>query len=236
MTISIRIIMTLSNSWKELLDIELQKEYYQNLSSFIINEYNTKTVFPAYNSIYRAFDLIEPKDVKVVIIGQDPYHGKDQANGLAFSVHRGCKIPPSLRNIYKELQDDIGCEIPDHGNLEKWAREGVLLINSVLTVLESQANSHKEKGWEIFTDHVITALSKNYMHIVFVLWGNPSQKKSVLIDVSKHLIIKSAHPSPLSAFRGFFGSKPFSQANCYLEQHGRGVVDWCITPLQQTLL
>lgn len=228
--------MTLSNSWKELLDTELQKEYYQNLSSFIINEYNTKTVFPPFDTIYRAFDLIEPEDVKVVIIGQDPYHGRDQANGLAFSVHRGCKIPPSLRNIYKELQDDIGCEIPDHGNLENWAREGVLLINSVLTVLESQANSHKEKGWEIFTDHVISTLSKNYTHIVFVLWGKPSQKKSVLIDASKHLIIKSAHPSPLSAFRGFFGSKPFSQSNEYLKQYCRGSIDWCITPLQQTLL
>ena len=228
--------MTLSNSWKELLDTELQKEYYQNLSSFIMNEYNTKTVFPPLNTIYRAFDLIKPEDVKVVIIGQDPYHGRDQANGLAFSVHRGCKIPPSLRNIYQELHDDLGCEIPDHGNLEKWAREGVLLINSVLSVLESQAYSHKGKGWEIFTDQVIQTLSEKYSHIVFVLWGNPSQKKSVLIDESKHLVIRSAHPSPLSAFRGFFGSKPFSQANSYLEQHGRGKIDWCITPLQQTLL
>jgi uracil-DNA glycosylase len=228
--------MTLSNSWKELLDTELQKEYYQNLSSFITNEYNTKTVFPPYNSIYRAFELIEPKDVKVVIIGQDPYHGRDQANGLAFSVAKGCKIPPSLRNIYKELHDDIGCEIPDHGNLEKWAGEGVLLINSVLTVIESQAHSHKNHGWEIFTDAVIKILSEKYSHIVFVLWGAPSQKKSILIDTSKHCIIRSTHPSPLSAFRGFFGSKPFSQANKYLKQYGRGEVDWCITPLQQTLL
>ncbi|MCD6258382.1 MAG: uracil-DNA glycosylase [Helicobacteraceae bacterium] len=228
--------MTLSNSWKELLHTELQKEYYQNLSHSITNEYNIKTVFPPYNDIYRAFDLIEPEDVKVVIIGQDPYHGRGQANGLAFSVARGCKIPPSLRNIYKELHDDIGCEIPDHGNLEKWAREGVLLINSVLSVLESQANSHKEKGWEIFTDSVIRILSERFNHIVFVLWGNPSQKKSALIDETKHCILRSAHPSPLSAFRGFFGSKPFSQANNYLEQCGRGKIDWCITPLQQTLL
>lgn len=228
--------MTLNNSWKQLLEDELQKQYYQDLLAFIEIEYKTKTVFPPYDKIFRAFNLINPNDIKVVIIGQDPYHGDNQANGLAFSVYKGCKIPPSLRNIYKELHEDIGCEIPDHGNLQEWANEGVLLINSVLTVRQSEAYSHKNKGWEIFTDTVIKILSEKFTHIVFVLWGASSQKKSVLIDTSKHCIVQSAHPSPLSAFRGFFGSKPFSQANEYLKKNNRQEVHWCITPLQQTLL
>lgn len=220
--------MLLADNWSNFLSKELKSEYFLKLKDIVENEYNEKTIFPEYKNIFRAFNLIYYKDVKVVIIGQDPYHGENQANGLAFSVYEECKLPPSLRNIFKELVDDMGCKVPTCGNLEKWAKEGVLLINSVLTVEQSKANSHKGLGWEIFTNNVIEKLSNECENIVFILWGNPSQKKEKLIDQSKHFIIKSAHPSPLSAYRGFFGSKPFSKSNEYLATCNRGTIDWCL--------
>jgi uracil-DNA glycosylase len=207
----------------------MQKEYFTKLQNFVESEYKTKTIFPSYENIFRAFNLIEPQNVKVVIIGQDPYHGEGQANGLAFSVCDECKIPPSLKNIFKELVDDVKCESPKYGNLTSWANDGVLLINSVLTVEQAKANSHKGKGWETFTNAVIEKLSSEYENIVFVLWGAPSQKKESLIDETKHLVLKAPHPSPLSSYRGFFGSKPFSRANEYLKTHNKKEISWCLT-------
>jgi len=227
--------MFLNNEWSSLLDDEIQSAYFKKLQVFIDNEYKTKIVYPKYENIFRAFNLISPKEVKVVIIGQDPYHGINQANGLAFSVCNECKIPPSLKNIFKELMDDMKCNTPINGNLTKWSKEGVLLINSVLTVLQSQANSHKNMGWETFTDSVIKKLSLECENIVFILWGSPSQKKESFIDTTKHFVLKAPHPSPLSSYRGFFGSKPFSQANEYLKSNNRGEIDWCLTS-QKTLL
>lgn len=220
--------MKLNREWSLFLDEDIKSDYFIKLHQYILTEYKTKTIFPKYENIFRAFNLLLPSEVKVVIIGQDPYHGLNQANGLAFSVCDECKIPPSLKNIFKELVDDIGCSYPACGNLTKWAKEGVLLINSVLTVEQSKANSHKNIGWEIFTDNVIKKLSFEYENIVFILWGNPSQKKSILIDESKHLILKAPHPSPLSSYRGFFGSKPFSQTNSYLLACGKKEIDWCL--------
>ena len=227
--------MNLNNDWTIFLSEELNKDYFIELQNFIENEYKTETIFPLYDNIFRAFNLLPLSEVKVVIIGQDPYHGLNQANGLAFSVSSKAKIPPSLKNIYKELVDDIGCEYPANGNLEKWAKEGVLLINTVLTVRESQANSHKNMGWERFTDVVISKLANKFEHIVFILWGSPAHKKENLIDESKHLIIKSFHPSPLSAYRGFFGSKPFSKTNRYLVSNSLEPIDWCLSA-ERTLL
>jgi len=220
--------MLLNNEWTSFLENEMHLDYFIKLQQYIENEYKLKTVFPKYKNIFRAFNLILPDEVKVVIIGQDPYHGANQANGLAFSVSSECKIPPSLNNIFKELVDDLDCDVPANGELDKWSEQGVLLINSVLTVLEGEANSHKNIGWEIFTDSVIKKLSKNFENLVFILWGNPSQKKSVLVDESKHLILKSPHPSPLSSYRGFFGSKPFSKSNNYLREHNKKEIDWCL--------
>jgi uracil-DNA glycosylase len=227
--------MILNTQWKTFLHDELQKEYFLQLKQFIEFEYNSKTVFPQYDDIFRAFSFMDPHEVKVVIIGQDPYHGLNQANGLAFSVCNRCKIPPSLRNIYKELVDDLGCNTPANGDLTQWAKQGVLMFNTVFTVLEAKPNSHKGKGWEYFSDAIIQKLSQTQEHIVFILWGAPSQKKISLIDQSKHLVIHSAHPSPLSAYRGFFGSKPFSHANEYLQMHNKTIIDWCLNS-QQTLL
>jgi len=221
--------MKLNGAWATLLDDEFKKDYFKKLESFVEDEYRRKTIFPKYENIFRAFDLVRPDEVKVVIIGQDPYHGANQANGLAFSVCDECKIPPSLKNIFIELVDDIGCKAPKNGNLTKWAEEGVLLINSVLSVVESHANSHKNVGWEIFTDSVIKTLSSEQENIVFILWGNPSQKKASLIDETKHLILKAPHPSPLSSYRGFFGSKPFSKANKYLLTCRNTKIDWCLS-------
>jgi uracil-DNA glycosylase len=227
--------MQLKEEWRELLAQEFQKDYYKNLEKFIEYEYKTKTVFPKYEDIFRAFDLLTPEKVRVLILGQDPYHGANQANGLAFSVNSRSKIPPSLRNIYKELVDDIGCKTPANGNLTPWAKQGVLLFNTVFSVLEGSANSHKEKGWEILSDSIIEKLSQTQEHIVFILWGAASQKKASLIDETKHLILSSAHPSPLSAYRGFFGSKPFSKANEYLQSNNLKAIEWCL-PSQETLL
>ena len=227
--------MLLNGDWNSFLSDELNSDYFIKLQQFIDNEYKTKTIFPDYKNIFRAFNLLSPSKVKVVIIGQDPYHGLNQANGLAFSVCNRCKTPPSLKNIFKELVDDIGCETPANGDLTPWAEQGVLLMNSIFTVVESQANSHKSIGWEIFTDSVIHKLSQTQENVVFILWGAYSQKKATLIDESKHLILKAPHPSPLSSYRGFFGSKPFSQSNEYLKLHSKKEIEWCLTP-QQTLL
>ena len=227
--------MKLNKQWKTLLSSEFEKEYFKNLQNFIENEYARKKVFPEYENIFRAFNLLSPDKVQVVIIGQDPYHAFNQANGLAFSVSKGIKVPPSLRNIYKELVDDLGCKEPLDGDLSLWATQGVLLFNTVFTVLEAKPNSHKARGWENFSDAVIKILSDKFENIVFILWGAPSQKKESLIDETKHLVLKSAHPSPLSAYRGFLGSKPFSKTNQYLLEHKLNTVDWCL-PSQQTLL
>ena len=227
--------MTLNNDWSLFLDTEFQKDYYINLLSFIKNEYKNKTIYPKEKDIFRAFNLLSPTKVKVVIIGQDPYHGPNQANGLAFSVTSNVKVPPSLKNIYKELVDDTNCGIPINGNLTSWAEQGVLLINSVMTVEKAAAHSHKNKGWEVFTDSVIRKLSSEYEKLVFILWGGPSQKKEQLIDISKHLVLKAPHPSPLSSYRGFFGSKPFSKTNDYLNIHNKKKINWCLSS-QQTLL
>ena len=227
--------MQINKEWFSLLQEEMTSDYFSKLNEFILNEYKTKIIYPKYENIFRAFNLLSPSKVKVVIIGQDPYHGENQANGLAFSVCDKCKIPPSLKNIFIELVDDIGCGYPLNGNLTKWAEEGVLLINTVLTVEQAKANSHKGIGWEKFTDSIIKKISLKYENVIFILWGNPSQKKASLIDESKHFIIKSPHPSPLSAYRGFFGSKPFSQTNNYLLENGKAKIDWCLSA-QQTLL
>ena len=227
--------MFLNDDWNSFLQDELEKEYFINLKNFLDNEYKTKVIFPTKENIFRAFNLLELDKVKVVIIGQDPYHGLNQANGLAFSVTLKSKIPPSLKNIYKELVDDIGCDYPANGDLSKWAEQGVLLINSVFTVVQSEANSHKNRGWEIFTNAVIKKLAQEYENIVFVLWGSAAQKKTVLIDETKHLIVSSVHPSPLSSYRGFFGSKPFSKVNSYLEKKRIEKIEWCLTS-QQTLM
>jgi len=227
--------MTLNDDWTLFLEEELTKDYFLQLQEFVKNEYSSKNIYPEYKNIFRAFNLLAVNEVKVVIIGQDPYHGFMQANGLAFSVLQNMKIPPSLRNIYKELIDDIGCDMPCNGDLTSWAKQGVLLINSVLTVKEGEAHSHKNRGWEIFTNSIIKKLSQRDEAVVFILWGASSGKKEDLIDANKHLILKSAHPSPLSAYRGFFGSKPFSKTNEYLKLHNKKEIQWCLSA-EQTLL
>lgn len=216
------------NDWQEVLADEFEKPYYLNLREHLKNEYENETVFPDMDHIWNAFHQTSFQDVKVVILGQDPYHGEGQAHGLSFSVQNGVKHPPSLRNILKELHDDLGCEIPQHGNLAKWANQGVLLLNTVLTVRQGQAHSHKGIGWERFTDTVIKRLSYREDPVIFVLWGRPAQKKRELIDTSRHVIIENVHPSPLSAHRGFFGSKPFSAINEHLVNSGLTPIDFCL--------
>ena len=220
--------MLLNDEWLSFLQDELQKQYFQDLQHEINIQYKSKTIFPKFKNIFRAFNLVEPKKIKVVIIGQDPYHGLNQANGLAFSVSSECKIPPSLRNIFKELIDDIGCDNPKNGVLDIWAEQGVLLMNTILSVEESKPHSHKNMGWEEFTDAIISKLSLDFNNIVFILWGGESQKKERLVDTSKHLILKASHPSPLSSYRGFFGSKPFSKTNEYLKSHNKSEINWCL--------
>jgi len=220
--------MNLTTDWSHLLHCELQKDYFLQLTMFIEDAYTHKTIYPKYDDIFRAFNLVKVENVKVIIIGQDPYHGPNQANGLAFSVYKGIKTPPSLRNIYKELVTDIGCTLPENGDLTSWARQGVFLINSVLTVEKAKPNSHQKKGWEEFTNAVIETLSREKESLVFILWGGPSQKKEILIDTDKHLVLKAPHPSPLSAYRGFFGSKPFSKTNEYLKKHSKESIQWCL--------
>ncbi|MFN8278086.1 MAG: uracil-DNA glycosylase [Chitinophagales bacterium] len=211
--------VNINPSWKAALDTEFKKPYFADIKSFIVGERKKgKTVFPPGPLIFNAFNLTPFNQVKVVIIGQDPYHGKGQAHGLSFSVPRGVKAPPSLGNIYKELKADLGCPIPTHGNLEAWAKEGVLLLNAILTVNEGEPASHRAAGWEQFTNAVISLLSQEKSGLVFLLWGRYAQEKEVLIDENKHLILKAAHPSPFSADSGFFGCRHFSKANAFLSQ------------------
>lgn len=216
------------NDWADILEGELQREYYQTLREWLKGEYETKITYPSMHDIFNAFHYTAYEDVKVVLLGQDPYHGPNQAEGLSFSVKKGVKIPPSLRNMYKELHDDIGCPIPPHGSLVKWAEQGVLLLNTVLTVQDGKAHSHRGKGWEPFTDHVISILNEREKPMVFLLWGKPAQAKQALIDSSKHYIVTAPHPSPLSAHRGFFGSKPYTKTNEFLREQGIIEIDWCL--------
>ena len=218
----------ISNDWLEPLKPEFSKDYYKELYQKVIEEYKTQVVFPPSDHIFNAFALTPLKEVKVVIIGQDPYHNVGQAHGLCFSVRPEVDIPPSLVNIYKELKDDCGCEIPNNGYLVKWAEQGVLLLNTVLTVRAHQANSHRGMGWEQFTDAAIRVLNEEDRPIVFILWGAPAQKKKAMLNNPKHMILEAPHPSPLSAYRGFFGSKPFSKTNAFLEQNGLKPIDWQI--------
>ena len=216
----------IENSWKQELSDEFQSEYFIELKSFLLEEKKKFTIYPPGSEIFAAFNYTPFDKVKVVILGQDPYHGPGQANGLCFSVKSGISKPPSLQNIFKELYSDLGIPISLNGNLENWAKQGVLLMNATLTVRSGQAGSHQNKGWENFTDTAIKALSDKKQHLVFILWGNYAQAKQLLIDPLRHLIIKSAHPSPFSAERGFFGSKPFSKCNSYLKEKGIGEIDW----------
>lgn len=218
----------IENSWKKVLFDEFQKPYFGALREFLLQESEHYTLYPKGENTFAAFNNTPFEAVKVVILGQDPYHGVNQAHGLAFSVNDGVAFPPSLRNIFKELHDDIGCEIPKSGNLTHWAKEGVFLINAVLSVRAAEANSHKGRGWEIFTDAVIKELSQRRENLVFILWGTPAGAKASLIDEKKHLILKAPHPSPLSSYRGFFGSKPFSKTNEYLTCNGVKPIEWCI--------
>lgn len=219
----------ITNDWAQYLQPEYKKEYYKNLYKKVNEEYGSgATIFPPSDDIFNAFHLTPLQEVKCVIIGQDPYHNVNQAHGLCFSVRPEVEIPPSLVNIYKELQTDLGCEIPNNGYLVKWAKQGVLLLNSVLTVRAHQANSHQGIGWEKFTDAVMDILNEQDRPIVFLLWGKPAQNKAARLNNPNHLILKAPHPSPLSAYRGFFGCKHFSQANTFLEQHGLSPIDWQI--------
>lgn len=218
----------ISNDWLTPLQPEFAKPYYKKLYKTIVQEYNTKQIFPPSDDIFNAFSYTPLKEVKVVILGQDPYHGEGQAEGLCFSVKPGIDAPPSLVNIYKELRDDCGCRIPNNGSLVKWAKQGVLLLNTVLTVQAHQANSHRGIGWEEFTDACIRILDQQDRPIVFLLWGRPAQLKKSMLHNPKHLILEAPHPSPLSAYRGFFGSRPFSQANRFLREHGLTEIDWQI--------
>ncbi len=216
----------IEESWYSLLEGEFNKDYFKKIRSFIRKEYKNKTIFPPPKLIFNAFNLTPVNKIKVVIIGQDPYHGEGQAHGLAFSVLEDIKIPPSLLNIYKELKEDIGKEIPSDGFLEDWAKQGVLLLNSSLTVESGKANSHKNIGWERFTESVIQKISLKKNKLVFLLWGSYEHKKEKFIDSNKHLILKSVHPSPLSAYNGFFGCKHFSKTNKYLEENNIGGINW----------
>lgn len=218
----------ITNDWLKELEPEFQKPYYNKLFEFVKTEYNTTQVFPPADDIFNAFHLTPLNEVKVVILGQDPYHNVGQAHGLCFSVKPEVAAPPSLVNIYKELKDDLGCYIPNNGYLVKWAQQGILMLNTVLTVRVHMANSHRGKGWEEFTDAAILALNKQDRPIVFILWGRPAQMKEKMLNNPNHLILKAAHPSPLSAHNGFFGSRPFSQTNRFLEQHGLAPIDWQI--------
>lgn len=218
----------IANDWLKPLSVEFKKPYYAKLYKKVLEEYQTHLVFPASDDIFNAFNLTPLSQVKVVILGQDPYHGDGQAHGLCFSVKPDVEVPPSLVNIYQELHDDLGCRIPNNGYLEKWARQGVLLLNTVLTVRAHQAYSHRGIGWEEFTDAAIRILNEQDRPIVFILWGKPAQSKKSMLDNPKHLILEAPHPSPLSAFRGFFGSRPFSQTNRFLEENGQEPIDWQI--------
>ncbi|OZB91907.1 uracil-DNA glycosylase [Paenibacillus sp. XY044] len=217
-----------NNDWDEQLKEETDKDYFQELRYKLAREYKLHKVYPPKEDLFKALKLTPYQDTKVVILGQDPYHGPGQAHGLSFSVEPGVRIPPSLVNIYKELHSDLGVPIPNHGTLVHWAEQGVLLLNTVLTVRDGEANSHKGLGWERFTDAVIEKLNERDKPVVFILWGSHAQKKGAFINRKKHLVIQSVHPSPLSVHRGFFGSRPFSKANAFLISHGIEPVDWAI--------
>ncbi len=221
-------MVALGNDWDELLKDEFRKEYYLLLRQFLKREYRTRTIYPDMYKIYEALRLTSYKDCKVVILGQDPYHGPGQAHGLAFSVPEGIAIPPSLLNIFKELESDLGCNIPNNGCLVPWARQGVLLLNTSLTVVAGQANSNRNKGWEILTDRIIQLLNEKETPVVFLLWGNNAKSKEKYITNSRHLVLKSVHPSPLSADRGFFGCRHFSRTNEFLAGTGQEPIDWQI--------
>lgn len=219
--------------WGLLLKEEQEKTYYIQLLDRVDEQYRENAVYPPRSHVYRALELTPYEEVKVVILGQDPYHGPNQAHGLSFSVLPGIKLPPSLKNIFKELQEDVGCEIPDHGFLEHWAKQGVLLLNSVLTVQEGMPNSHRKLGWEKYTDKIIHLLSERDKPIAFVLWGKHAQEKGRFIDRTKHFVLNSVHPSPLSAYGGFWGSRPFSQCNDFLRENGLEEIDWHIPNLKE---
>lgn len=216
----------IEKSWKDCLSDEFEKPYFEKLTDFVREEYHQRQIFPPAGLIFNAFNLCPFDKVKVVILGQDPYHGDGQANGLCFSVNDGIPLPPSLVNIYKEIESDLGKKMPASGNLERWARQGVLMLNATLTVQAHAAGSHQNRGWETFTDEVIKRLATEREHLVFILWGSYAQKKGAFIDRKKHLVLTSAHPSPLSAYRGFFGNHHFNLTNQYLRQHGETEIDW----------
>lgn len=218
----------LKNDWKDILQDEFKKDYYKKIHNYLINEYRNHIVYPNMYDIFNALNYTPYKEVKVVILGQDPYHGPNQAHGLSFSVQPGIKTPPSLKNIYKELSIDLGCYIPNNGYLKKWADQGILLLNTALTVRAGEANSHESIGWNLFTDKIISELNLRENPIVFILWGNNAIKKKVLITNKNHFIIESVHPSPLSASRGFLGSKPFSKTNDFLLSINKTPIDWQI--------
>ncbi len=221
----------IDNDWLTPLSAEFQKPYYKELYTFVRQEYQTRVIYPPADDLFQAFHLTPLSKVKAVILGQDPYHEPGQAHGLCFSVKPGVEAPPSLVNIYKELSDDLGCKIPNNGYLVKWAEQGVLLLNAILTVRAHAAFSHKGRGWETFTDAAICALNEVDRPIVFLLWGRPAQEKKALLNNPKHLILTAPHPSPLSAYRGFFGCKHFSKANAFLSEHGIEPIDWQIPDL-----
>lgn len=219
-------MLFIANDWDDILKNLLNSELYKNIRQFLKKEYSTKIIYPPMNDIFNAFKFTPYNDVKVVILGQDPYHGENQAHGLCFSVKKGVKIPPSLVNIYKEIKEDLGIDPPNHGCLTSWAKQGVFMLNATLTVREGQANSHASCGWQTFTDEVIKLLSLRQKPMVFLLWGANARSKKKLIDCNKHLVLECAHPSPLSAFNGFFGCKHFSKANDFLIKNGLAPIDW----------
>lgn len=221
-------MVDLGNDWNELLESEFEKEYYLKLREFLKEEYSTRAIYPSMYNIFEALKHTSYKDTKVLILGQDPYHGENQAHGLAFSVQPQIKTPPSLLNMYKELKDDMGCFIPNNGYLIPWADQGVLLLNTALTVRANEANSHRNKGWEVFTDRIIELLNERNDPVIFVLWGANARKKKELIDLKKHYILEAPHPSPLSANRGFFGCKHFSKVNEILEKINKTPINWQI--------
>ena len=218
----------MTTDWNPILRAELDKPYWHELQSFVRTERSQATIYPPHDEVFAALHLTPYAATRVLILGQDPYHGPGQAHGLCFSVRDGVRVPPSLANIHRELHDDVGVPVPDHGNLESWAHQGVLLLNATLTVRAGQAGSHQGKGWETFTDEVIAAVNAKPEHVVFVLWGGYARKKRTLIDRDRHTIIESPHPSPLSAHNGFFGSRPFSSVNAALAAHGQDPIDWTL--------
>ena len=215
-----------NTSWNTVLQDQFDQPYFKELQAFVAEERKTKAIYPPQEQVFQALESLDFSDVKVVILGQDPYHGEFQANGLSFSVHKGVKFPPSLKNIFKELEDDLGIKNLHNGDLSSWAKQGVLLLNATLTVEASKAGSHQKRGWETFTDVVIERVATQLEHVVFILWGSYAQKKGKMIDRAKHLVLETAHPSPLSVYRGFYGSKPFSKSNEYLSSVGRLPIDW----------